>query len=158
MEAVASRPEVRRARDWLERFDDETLRWQRSIAAIPAPTGDERRRAEVVSERLGEMGLDSRRLDAAGNVIARRGTSGGTGVVVAAHLDTVFPADTDLTVRQLGPRYIAPGISDNARGLAGIVALAGAIRHAGITTTLPVTFVHVYHPELKRSVYQAARS
>ena len=74
-------------------------------------------------------------------MIARRGTSGGTGVVVAAHLDTVFPADTDLTVRQLGPRYIAPGISDNARGLARIVALAGAIRHAGITTTLPVTFV-----------------
>ena len=141
IEAVASRPEVRRAREWLERCDEETLAWQRSIAAIPAPTGDERRRAELVSRQLGEMGLDARRLDAAGNLIARRGADGGPGVVVAAHLDTVFPAGTDLTVRQLGPRYIAPGISDNARGLAGIVALAGAIRHAGIHTALPVTFV-----------------
>jgi acetylornithine deacetylase/succinyl-diaminopimelate desuccinylase-like protein len=141
IEIVASRPEVQLAREWLERFDGETLAWQRSIAAIPAPTGDERLRADALAERLGAMGLDSRRRDAAGNVIARRAGTEGTGVVVAAHLDTVFPAGTDLTVRQHGPRYIAPGISDNARGLAGIVALAGAMAHAGIRTKVPVTFV-----------------
>jgi acetylornithine deacetylase/succinyl-diaminopimelate desuccinylase-like protein len=141
IEAVASRPEVQRAREWLERFDVETLAWQRSIAAIPAPTGDEGRRADAVAERLREMGLAAQRRDAAGNVIARSGDVEATGVVVAAHLDTVFGADTDLTVRQQGPRYVAPGISDNARGLAGIVALAGAIRQAGIRTTVPVTFI-----------------
>ena len=141
IEAVASRPEVRRAREWLERFDGETLAWQRSIAGIPAPTGDEGRRADVVAERLGEMGLATQRRDAAGNVIARRGDVEAAGVVVAAHLDTVFRADTDLTVRQHGPRYIAPGISDNARGLAGIIALAGALRHAAIRTAVPVTFI-----------------
>lgn len=140
VEAVLAQPQVRRAREWLERFDGETLEWQRAIAVIPSPTGDERRRADVLAQRLGEMGLASRR-DAAGNVIAQRGDGDGAGVVVAAHLDTVFPAGTDLTVRQHGPRYIAPGISDNARGLAGIVALAGALRHAGIRTAAPITFV-----------------
>ncbi len=142
IDAVAARPEVRRAREWLERFDGETLRWQQAIAEVAAPTGDERRRADVVAQRLGEMGLASRR-DGAGNVVARFGAGTGdeVGVAVAAHLDTVFPPGTDLTVRQVGPRYVAPGISDNARGLAGIVALAGALRDAGIRTALPVTFV-----------------
>jgi tripeptide aminopeptidase len=141
IEALAARPEIRRAREWLEQLDGETLAWQRSIAAIPAPTGDERLRAEAVARRLGEMGLNDQRRDAAGNVIVRGAEGEGVGIVVAAHLDTVFPAGTDLTVRQLGQRYIAPGISDNARGLAGIVALAGALRYARIRTAAPVTFV-----------------
>jgi tripeptide aminopeptidase len=141
IEALAARPEIRRARDWLERFDGETLAWQRSIAAIPAPTGDERLRAEAVARRLGDMGFQNQRRDAAGNVIASSADGAGVGVVVAAHLDTVFPAGTDLTIRQLGQRYIAPGISDNARGLAGIIALAGALRQALVRTAAPVTFV-----------------
>ncbi len=141
IEALAARPDVRRAREWLERYDGETLAWQRGIAAIPAPTGDERRRADAVAERLGAMGLTAQRRDGAGNVIARSGAGEATGVVVAAHLDTVFPAGTDLTVHQHGARLVAPGISDNARGLAGIVALAGALHHAGLRTREPVTFV-----------------
>jgi tripeptide aminopeptidase len=141
--ALASRPEVQRAQAWLERFDTDTLEWQRAVAAIPAPTGDERRRADAVAHKLGEVGLDDVRRDGAGNVIARwrRDGSEGAGVVVAAHLDTVFPSGTDLTVRQHGPRFIAPGISDNARGLAGITALAAACRHAGIRPPVPITFV-----------------
>ncbi len=139
--AVAARPEVRQAREWLERFDAETLAWQRDLAAIPAPTGDERRRADALARRLGEVGLDAARRDRAGNVVARWGGDEGDGVVVAAHLDTVFPPGTDLTVRQLGARILAPGISDNARGLAGIVALAAACRHAGIKPAAPITFV-----------------
>jgi tripeptide aminopeptidase len=141
--SIAARPEVQRAREWLERFDGETLAWQRALAAIPAPTGDERRRADALAHRLGEVGLEAPSLDGAGNVVARwgSGAGAGAGVVVAAHLDTVFPPGTDLTVRQHGPRLIAPGISDNARGLAGIVALAGALRHAGVRPAAPITFV-----------------
>jgi tripeptide aminopeptidase len=142
IDAVAARPELQRAREWLERFDGETLAWQRAIAAIPAPTGDEAHRAEAMAARLGEVGLESPRRDGAGNVIARWADGGeGAGVVVAAHLDTVFPSGTDLTVHQHGPRLIAPGISDNARGLAGIIALAGACRQTGIRPAVPITFV-----------------
>ncbi len=139
--AVAARPEVRRAREWLECFDADTLAWQRDLAAIPAPTGDERRRGDELARRLGQVGLDAARRDRAGNVVARWGGGDGAGVVVAAHLDTVFPPGTDLTVRQLGARIVAPGIRDNARGLAGIAALAAACRHAGIRTLTPITFV-----------------
>jgi acetylornithine deacetylase/succinyl-diaminopimelate desuccinylase-like protein len=141
IETLAARPEIQRAREWLERFDGETLAWQRAIAAIPAPTGDERRRGDELARRLGEMGLDVQRRDGAGNVIARHAGSDGTGVVIAAHLDTVFPAGTDLTIRQQGPRWMGPGISDNARGLAGILAIAGALKQAGVRTRVPVTFV-----------------
>jgi acetylornithine deacetylase/succinyl-diaminopimelate desuccinylase-like protein len=141
IETLAARPEIQRAREWLERFDGETLAWQRAIAAIPAPTGDERRRGDELARRLGEMGLDVQRRDGAGNVIARQAGSDGTGVVIAAHLDTVFPAGTDLTIRQQGPRWMGPGISDNARGLAGILAIAGALKQAGVRTRVPVTFV-----------------
>jgi len=139
--AVAALPEVRRARAWLERFDADTLVWQRAIAAVPAPTGNERRRADAVAGRLAELGIPDLRHDAAGNLIGRWGDGAGAGVVLAAHLDTVFPEDTDLTVHQHGARLVAPGISDNARGLAGLLALAGACRHAGIRPPLPISFV-----------------
>ncbi len=139
--SLAGRPDVAAARAWLERFDAETLRWQRAIAAIPAPTGEERRRADEVARRLGELGLEGVRRDVAGNVLARSGDGDGPGVVLAAHLDTVFPPGTDLTARDQGRRIVAPGISDNARGLAGLLALAGACRHAGIRASAPMTFV-----------------
>ena len=139
--AVAALPEVRRARAWLERFDADTLVWQRAIAAVPAPTGNERRRADAVAGRFAELGIPDLRHDAAGNLIGRWGDGAGAGVVLAAHLDTVFPEDTDLTVHQHGARLVAPGISDNARGLAGLLALAGACRHAGIRPPLPISFV-----------------
>jgi tripeptide aminopeptidase len=139
--AVAALPEVRQARAWLERFDADTLLWQRAIAAVPAPTGDERRRADAVAGKLAELGVGNARRDDAGNLIGRWGDGAATGVVIAAHLDTVFPEATDLTVHQQGARLIAPGISDNARGLAGLLALAGACRHAGIRPPVPITLV-----------------
>ncbi len=142
METVAALPQLGRARAWLERFDSDTLECQRALAAVPAPTGDEERRAEAVARRFADLGLDRLRRDPAGNLLARWPAGAeGAGVVVAAHLDTVFPADTDLTVRSHGARLLAPGISDNARGLAGILALAGACRHAGLATPAPITFV-----------------
>ena len=143
MDAVAALPEVGRARAWLERFDADTLVWQRAIAAVPAPTGGERRRADAVAGKLAELGVGHTRRDAAGNLIASLGAGDGAGpgVVIAAHLDTVFPEETDLTVHQHGARLVAPGISDNARGLAGLLALAGACRHAAVQTPVPITLV-----------------
>ena len=141
VDAVAALPEVGRARTWLERFDADTLAWQRAIAAVPAPTGNERQRADAVAGKLAELGIGNIRRDEAGNLIARWGDGTETGVVVAAHLDTVFPEETDLTLRQHGARLIAPGISDNARGLAGLLAVAGACRHADIRPPVPITLV-----------------
>jgi tripeptide aminopeptidase len=143
IDGIAARPDVRRALAWLEQFDEETLAWQRELAAVPAPTGEERRRADAMARRFGELGVGEVVRDGAGNVRVRlsEGEGDAPGVVLAAHLDTVFPAGTDLTLRRHGARLIGPGISDNARGLAGMLALAGACRHAGIRPPVPITFV-----------------
>lgn len=117
-------------------------RLQRRIAAIAAPTGDELPRARFVRERLRERGLADVRIDAAGNVIGRRaGASETAPVAVCAHLDTVFPASTPIAPRSEGLRTYAPGITDNARGLAGMLALAGALDALGVRTRRPIEFV-----------------
>ena len=59
-------------------------------------------------------------MDPEGNVMGLwRGKAPGTVplLAVAAHLDTVFPAGTDVTVKRAGTRLSAPGIGDDTRGL-----------------------------------------
>lgn len=142
VEELARWRAVDAAREWLECHDDRTLALQREIAGIPAPTGEEGRRGGYVAERLTEIGLAGVRRDAAGNVLARLGDDGpGAGIVLASHLDTVFPAGTDLTVRENGARLVAPGIGDNARGLAALLAIASACRAADVAPARPITFV-----------------
>jgi acetylornithine deacetylase/succinyl-diaminopimelate desuccinylase-like protein len=90
---------------------------------------------------LAEAGLTVQ-TDDAGNVIGRRaGRSASDLVMVAAHLDTVFPANTDLRHRREGPRIYAPGISDNGTGLVALLALARAMRDADIKTASTILFV-----------------
>jgi acetylornithine deacetylase/succinyl-diaminopimelate desuccinylase-like protein len=82
------------------------------------------------------------RTDAAGNVIGRRpGAVGGAPVVICAHLDTVFPRGTALHVRQERRRLVGPGIGDNGRGLAAMLALAEEIDGVRVRTMRPVDFV-----------------
>jgi len=137
---LLKRRDVGAAREWLECHDAGTLALQRALAEIPAPTGAEERRGAVVLERFEELNLADVRRDGAGNVLGRLGPNGGVGVVLAAHLDTVFGPETDLTVRDAGARLVGPGIGDNARGLAALLAVAGACRAAGIEPPLPLTF------------------
>src|SRR2546423_1074510 len=102
--------ELTRERRWLSALDDDILRAQIEVAQIAAPTGLEHRRAEWVAERFSEIGMGAR-VDAAGNVVARApGVYAGSPVVVCAHLDTVFPEGTSLTMRHDGTRVIGPGI------------------------------------------------
>lgn len=96
-----------------------------------------------MAARFREAGFADVRRDEVGNVLARlpgspEGPAGA--VVVAAHLDTVFAAATDLTARQEGGRIHAPGITDNARGLAGMLAVARVLAAAGVRTARPLVF------------------
>jgi acetylornithine deacetylase/succinyl-diaminopimelate desuccinylase-like protein len=96
------------------------------LTEIPAPPFGEEKRALRFAEMLKEAGLTDVTIDEVGNVIGRRpGRSGNKVVAYVAHLDTVFPLETDVTVRVEGDTYYAPGVGDNTRGL---VVLLGVLR------------------------------
>lgn len=140
--ALLAHPLVRRARAQLAAQAAETFAEQLRIVAIPAPPLQEQKRAEYVHGRLQEVGVRDVRGDAVGNVIAGLGGSDQRrAVVCSAHLDTVFPADTDVTPRRVGRRTFAPGIADNARGLAALITLARVLTGSGIRTVRPVRLV-----------------
>lgn len=110
---------------------DEAIR----ICEIPAPTFDEGERAKYVRGRFEALGLEDVTIDAAGNVRGRRpGTGAGPGLAMAAHLDTVFPRETNVKVRREGSRLLAPGIGDNSVAIAALLAMVEALNAAGVKT------------------------
>jgi len=133
---------VRAARAHIERSDEATLARQASLSAIPAPTGAERARGARVAELFTEVGLSDVSVDEVGNVRGWHGKreTGNESVVVAAHLDTVFGPELDVTVSRKGPRLEGPGIADNARGLAALVTVGEALVRARVRTQRPVLF------------------
>jgi tripeptide aminopeptidase len=144
--ALVRDPGIRKALDHLRDTEDTTLRQQIGIAGIAAPTGSEGERAAHLARCFREMGLPESQIDEVGNVLtllpAHRDSSVADElVVVAAHLDTIFPAGTDTTMHEMEGRVRGPGITDNARGLAGMLAVARAIRAAGIGTTRSLLLV-----------------
>jgi len=133
---------IRAARHHVERTDEVTLARQAALSAIPAPTGAEGRRAARVAELFREIGLSDVAVDHAGNVHGWLGRNGerSAPVVLAAHLDTVFGAEVDVAVERRGQRLEGPGISDNARGLAALVAVAEAMVAARVSGARPILF------------------
>ena len=138
---------VRAARSHLERSDEVTLARQAALCAIPAPTGAEGRRAAHVAELFRAVGLHDVAIDEVGNVYGWTAREGGRGngegaapVVLSAHLDTVFGPEVNVAVARRGQRLEGPGISDNARGLAALVAVAEAMVVTRVPTARPVLF------------------
>jgi tripeptide aminopeptidase len=114
---------------------------QARLTEIPAPAFEEGPRAAVLKTLLSAAGLDVQ-VDATGNVIGElRGVNEKEIVVLSAHLDTVFPAGTDVKVRHEGSRMLAPGISDNGTGLAALAAIARALHEAQIKPQRTILFV-----------------
>ncbi len=112
------------------------------LTEIPAPPFGEEKRAQRFAEMLRESGLSNVAIDDVGNVIGRRpGRTGGRVVAYTAHLDTVFPADTDVTVRIEGDTMFAPGVGDNTRGLVVLLGVLRAMQHAAIETDADILFV-----------------
>jgi len=138
--SLADQPQVRTALDWftknLKWVDDEQVK----LTEIPAPSFQEAKRADAVRDILASEGLTIQ-TDKIGNVIGELpGSDEREVVVLAAHLDTVFPAGTEIKVRREGGRLLAPGISDNGTGLAGLLAVARAIQAAKIKPRLTILF------------------
>ncbi|MGQ0647090.1 MAG: M20/M25/M40 family metallo-hydrolase [Gemmatimonadaceae bacterium] len=130
------------ALDVIKRDNAWTLEQQVSICEIPAPPFKEAARAAELVRRFQTLGLTNVRIDKEGNVIGeRRGTGTGPTVVLSGHLDTVFPEGTDVKVKREGARYRAPGIGDDCRGLATILAVARAINTTRLQFPGKILFV-----------------
>jgi acetylornithine deacetylase/succinyl-diaminopimelate desuccinylase-like protein len=121
--------------------DSATIRTQVAVSRIAAPTGDESERAEWFAARLQALGVSDVRIDAAGNVVGTRpGIDDAAPVLVCAHLDTVFARTVQLTFRHDGDRVVGPGIGDNGRGLAAMLAIAEEIDGRAVRTRRPIVF------------------
>lgn len=126
----------------LAQYDASLVDTQIAVTRIAAPTGDESERGAYVARRFESLGLIAVETDSAGNVIGRRpGKTTRPAVAVCAHLDTVFPRGTNLDVRREGARLYGPGINDNGRGLAVMLALAGEVDGDSLRTDRPIEFV-----------------
>lgn len=103
------------------------------IAQTPAPTGDEAARARLVAGRMAAIGVSAVEIDAVGNVVGRLPgrPGGGPALLLAAHLDTVFPHGTDLTVRRDGDLLQGPGVGDNAASVATMLQAARLLLESG---------------------------
>jgi acetylornithine deacetylase/succinyl-diaminopimelate desuccinylase-like protein len=142
MARIAAQASVKQALAYIEKNEPATQTNMLAINAIPAPTFAEAARASDYAARLKAAGLADVRIDEAGNVIGTwRGSGKGPVIVLAAHLDTVYPAATDLTVHEKDGRLYAPGIADNGRSLAAMLTIVHAMRDAGVRTEGDVLFV-----------------
>jgi len=138
----ASNAKVRAALDLLKADNAWTIQQQIELTQIPSPPFKESARAAEYKKRLEALGLRNVRIDSIGNVIAeRRGMGNGPTVVIAGHLDTVFPEGTNVAVKRDGTKLSAPGIGDDDRGLAVVLAVARAFEKTGIQTNGTVYFV-----------------
>ncbi len=122
-------------------MDEENERLLIELTEIPAPPFTEEVRAAHYQGLVREAGLEAE-LDEIGNVVARRkGRTGGRTIAVVAHLDTVFPAGTDVTVRKDGDKLMAPGIADDTRGLVTMLTIVKLMDRHGLDMRDDVLFV-----------------
>ena len=139
---LLARRDVAAAVETLRAREPAIVEDQIRLSEIPAPPFKEAKRAAALRERFLAAGLTEVRLDAIGNVLGvRRGKSPRPHVVISAHLDTVFPEGTDVRVTRSGTVLKGPGIGDDARGLAVLVAVAQALAGSTIQTAGTITFV-----------------
>jgi tripeptide aminopeptidase len=139
---LISQPAVRSALDSVKAGESEVIRDQIRICQIAAPPFHENARASAMKSAFEQAGLSNVRIDRAGNVLGERaGVTLRPHVVVAAHLDTVFPESTEVRITREGGRLKGPGVGDNCRGLAVLLAVARAIVRTSIPLRGSITFV-----------------
>jgi tripeptide aminopeptidase len=159
---------VTKAIERVKREEPQLLEEQVRLCEVPAPPFKERRRAEVFRQAFQSLGLKNVRIDSVGNVLGERpGLAPRPHLVFSAHLDTVFPEDTQVQTFRTGPVLKGPGISDDCRGLAVLLGVIKALNEENIPTPGTITFVgtvgeeglgdlrgvkHLFNTELKGTV------
>jgi tripeptide aminopeptidase len=122
--------------------EPEIIAEQIRVCEIPAPPFGEEVRGQEFKNIFTKLGLQNVRVDAVGNVLGERpGKGPKPHLVFAAHLDTVFPAETNVKVTKEGSWLKGPGIGDDCRGLAVLIGVIRAMNEAKVVTEGPITFV-----------------
>lgn len=140
-DALLSDARVRKALDYIRANHDVHTAKQVEIAEIPAPTFHEAERAKFMVGEFRRVGLKNIETDKQGNVLGWRPGKSERTLVLAAHLDISFAPGVNTKVRKEGGRWHGPGLGDDSRGLAALLAIAEAMNHAGIETNRTILFV-----------------
>lgn len=139
---ILARPEVQSAMQAIKTNEPHFIDEQVRICEISSPPFHEDKRAAELARLFREAGLANVRIDHAGNVLGDRpGSAPHPHLVIAAHLDTVFPPETDVHVTREGNLLKGPGIGDDCRGLAALLALIKAMNDGNLKTRGSLTFV-----------------
>ncbi len=139
---LAAMPAVKAAMEQAAREVDRAMEEQIELCEIEAPTFHEETRAKRVAELMRAYGLTDVVTDPIGNVVGRRpGKGNGPVLALGAHMDTVFPAGTDVKVRREGNIYRAPGIGDNCSGLRALLQILRMFNDQKIETEGDILFV-----------------
>jgi tripeptide aminopeptidase len=142
VQAIIKSPKFDKATAFIDADHDRFVRELIALTEIPAPPFKEERRAKAYLEMLREAGLSDVEQDEEGNVMGiRKGTGSGPLLAVLAHLDTVFPEGTDVTIKRDGTKLMAPGVGDDTYGLALMLAVIRAMNAAKFETASDILFV-----------------
>ena len=147
--ALLDRPDVKKA---IQSVDDRGTalvdEWIH-LVEVPAPSKKEQARAQYIRAEMEKLGLTDIRTDDISNVSGvRKGAGGGPTVVFAAHMDTVFPEGTDLTVKRDGDVLRAPGIGDDTSNLMAVLEMFRALNRGGVKTNGDLIFLASVQEEL----------
>lgn len=144
VQAIRASAGFKAASATLDREHDRIVEDTITLTEIPAPPFKEQKRAEAYMAMLKAHGLADVEMDAEGNVMGlRRGTgpAGAPLVVIAAHLDTVFPEETNVKVRREGTKLHAPGVGDDTHSLAVLLGYIRALDAGKVKTRRDILFV-----------------
>ena len=139
---ISKEPKVEAAIAFIKDQTEVAMLEQIELCEIEAPTFHEEKRAASVAERMRQYGLTDVHIDEIGNVIGiRKGSGNGPVLAIGAHMDSVFPAGTDVKVKKEGNIYRARGIGDNCSGLRALLQVLRALEKEDIRTVGDIWFV-----------------
>ncbi|MDM0039324.1 M20/M25/M40 family metallo-hydrolase [Variovorax sp. J22G21] len=135
-------PAILKLLDAVKADHDRSVEDLKMLTEIEAPPFKEQKRAEAFLARMKALGLADAKIDAEGNVVGlRKGTGNGPKLLISAHLDTVFPAGTDVKVKERDGKLYAPGISDDTRGLSVLLSWLKVLNDNKVQTVGDLLFV-----------------
>ncbi len=133
---------IKSAFEYIDSIEEETNKNLIELTEIAAPPFLEEKRAKALVKLFVDAGIDNVSIDEVGNVVAlKKGTQGGKIIALDAHLDTVFPEGTNVSVQHKGDTLFAPGIGDDTRGLAMLLTIFKAMKNSNVKTKADIWFV-----------------